>query len=208
MKKFIIILLIVLLGYTTSYAQPFNRHDIPTHSITVQVSDGIGEIFLDAFVTVLGAAAEAIVVGTVDAITNSDSGEVTQWKNSCLTPYTTLGYDYHFPGTRWNIGGEFGYWQCTYRSVNKDPVIKRTMSFGSLCATGKFFYKPEGICKLYGGVNAGILVLGSTNSKGSVIPAIQINPIGMRLGNESIAFIAELGLGYKGILQLGVNIGL
>ena len=208
MKKFIIILLTVLLGYTTSYAQLFDRYDIPTHSMTVQVSDGMGEIFLDAFVIILGAATEAIVVGTVDAVTGSDDGTVTQWDGGCPTPYMTLDYDYHFPGTRWNVGGELGYWQCTSRSVNKDPVITRKMNFGSICATGKFFYKPEGICKLYGGVNAGVLILGADGSDGGIVPAIQINPIGLRLGNEVIAFVAELGAGYKGIFQLGVNIGL
>ena len=208
MKKFILALMLMF-SCSTMFGQLFDYHGIPTHSLNVQVSDGIGEIFLDAFVTVLGAAAEAIVVGTVEGMIGTESGEpVTQWDGGFPTPYMTLGYDYHFPGTRWNVGGELGYWQCTSRSVNRDPVITRRMNFASAAATGKFFYKPDGVCKLYGGLNAGILVLGTDSGEPGFIPAVQVNPIGMRLGNENVAFIAELGAGYRGILQLGVNVSL
>ena len=39
-------------------------------------------------------------------------------------------------------------------------------------------------------------------------PYYQINPIGMRLGSERLAFVAEFGIGFKGIVQLGVNVGI
>ena len=197
-----------MLFCTTAFGQLFDIHGIPTHNLNVEVADGVGELFIDAFATVIGAAAEAVVIGTVDGITGSDSGEVTKWAGGTPTPFITAGYEYHFPGTRWNLGGEAGFWHCKSWSVNRDPVITRKLTFGALAATGKFFYKPDGVCKLYGGVNAGVLVCGTADGNPEFIPAVQVNPIGMRLGNESVAFVAELGAGYRGILQLGINIGL
>ena len=53
--------------------------------------------------------------------------------------------------------------------------------------------------------------VGSSNDDSSnpeIFPVIQLTPIGMRLGGEKVAFTAELGVGYKGFCQVGLNIAL
>lgn len=197
----------VLCFSTGVFAQQADSYGIPTHSLNLQVSDGVGELLIDGFASLFGVAAEGLTIGLINGITGSEGGEVTKWEYDTQLPYFTAGYDYHFPESRWCIGGELGYWQRTARTVNRDPVVTSRISFGSAVVTSKLFYKRSGSCKLYGGINAGVLVLDS-NGEPSALPAIQLNPIGMRLGSEKAAFVAELGIGYRGILQVGANIAL
>lgn len=200
MKKIIILILSLMLCYGTANAQLFDIHEIPTHSLTAQVADGSVESLVGVLV---GAFAF-----TIDALANQDENEhnvksdIYGW-----TPHVNVGYDYHFPGTRWNVGADLGYWQMGYKFSNGNKTMGRIFN---VAATGKYFYKPDGVCKLYGGLNigAGLFTQTNTDSVPQVIPIIQANVIGMRLGNEQIAFVSELGVGYRGILQLGVNIGL
>lgn len=199
MKK-IFAIIVTMIMWLTVNAQTIDVHGIPTHSITAQVADGSVESMVGVLVGVFAF--------TIDALANQDEDEhnvksdIYGW-----TPYMNVGYDYHFPDTRWNVGADLGYWQMGYKFSNGNKTMGRIFN---VAATGKYFYKPDGICKLYGGLNlgAGLFAQTNTDSSPQVIPVIQANVIGMRLGNERIAFVSELGVGYRGVLQLGMQVSL
>ena len=203
MKKLVLIILLSLSAFTAQ-GQKIDGYGIPSHSLDLQVSDGMGEGAVAVFAQVLAVSIQAIFNQTSET-------EFVGW-----IPYVTTGYNYHFADTRWSMGAELGYWHLAARD-NKDNVVTTTHgNVGTVALSGKCFYKPKGVCKLYGGLNLGLGTYwvmedspeGRTFENPQFFPAFQLNPIGMRLGSEKIAFIAELGLGYRGILQLGVNIGL
>lgn len=198
MKKFIILILSLILSYGVANAQLFDKYGIPTHSLNVQVADGLVPDAFAAVVVTMGIAFAAPWV----AVAGGDASDITLNLEG-LTPFVSAGYDYHFPGTRWDIGGELGVWHCAL--INSD--YKQHFHFGTATASGKFFYKPTGVCKLYGGANLGVGIL-YNGEEISPLPIVQLTPIGMRLGNEAIAFVAEASIGYKGFLQIGINIGL
>ena len=184
----------VLCLSTAVFGQHVDKYGIPNHSITVQVSDSFVE-------SVAGVVVGALVLG-IEAVASQGEkvDQITGW-----TPYLTASYDYHFADTRFTVGPEIGYWHIGLRSDEG-----RYQHFNMFTATmnGKVYYKPAGICKLYGGLNAGLATLAVTGSKATFFPAIQLNPIGMQLGKSRVAFVAELGIGYRGILQLGANVAL
>ena len=203
MKKLVLITLL-LLSVFSAQGQTIDSYGIPSHSLDLQVSDGLGEGAVAMLVEVMALSIQAI-------FNQNSNTDFVGW-----IPYVTTGYNYHFADTRWSMGAELGYWHLGAKE-NKDGIITTTHgNVGTVAVTGKCFYKPKGVCKLYGGLNLGLGIYGvmtdspegRTFDKPQFFPAFQLNPIGMRLGSEKIAFIAELGLGYRGILQLGVNIGL
>ena len=200
MKKFILAILLMFCC-STMFGQTFDIHGIPTNNLNIQVADATVPVAFTGVALSLGYAIGA----SMAAVISGGNAEIDGFDLVGVTPFVSAGYDYHFPGSRWSVGGELGYWHCGIKTGDDSPV--QHMHFGTITAAGKFFYKPNGICKLYGGMNAGLgLVLSS--GEVSPIPAIQITPIGMRLGNESVAFTAELGAGYKGFIQAGLNVSL
>lgn len=222
MKKFIIVM--VLLACSSSlFAQNVDSYGIPTNSLNVEVADGLVPTAVGGIAVGLGVAIGASIAAVISGGNATIDGP--QYKD--ITPFFSAGWEHHFPNTRWSVGPEVGYWHAGL--ANKESY--QHFHFTTLNAAAKLYYKPAGICKLYGGLNLGVgMVLNSeqavtpatkasepadgtssepeTKDGPGIIPTIQFNPIGMRLGSEKVAFVAELGIGYKGILQLGMNIAL
>lgn len=227
MKK-IIIAMMLLVCSSSLFAQNVDSYGIPVNSLNIQTADamvpyvGSGIVLgLGTAIGVgLGAAFVAVLTGG-NADVDYEAPKMAGW-----CPFVTLGYEHHFPNTRWSLGPEVGYWHTG--TVSSDYY--QHVNLVTLAAAGKLYYKPAGICKLYGGLNLGAGTLFSTSqtltpatkaedtgaagdssssSDGpAILPLIQFNPIGMRLGSEKVAFLAELGIGYKGFLQLGINVAL
>lgn len=222
MKKFIIVM--VLLACSSSlFAQNVDSYGIPTNSLNVEVADALVPTAVGGIAVGLGVA---IGAGLAAAFSGGKATiEGPQYKG--ITPFVSAGWEHHFPNTRWSVGPEVGYWHAGLASKES----YQHFNLVTLNAAGKIYYKPAGICKLYGGLNLGIgTVLSNetavapatkssepadgtssepeTKDGPGIIPTIQFNPIGMRLGSEKVAFVAELGIGYKGILQLGINVAL
>lgn len=204
MKKIISVLFFVALCFGTAFAQEAKSTELPSNALNITVADGAGE-----GATAMMAETMALVI---KAIFNSDTDEkIVGW-----IPYFSLGYDHHFNDSRWSVGAETGYWHFAVRNNKSETPDIRHGNVGVAAATGKFYYKTRGFCKLYGGVNLGVGLTGVMNEKDGattfeapqVFPAFQLNPIGVRLGNEKVGFIAELGAGYRGIFQIGLSIAL
>ena len=192
MKKIAVVVAALMLS-SAAFGQKADGYGIPTNSINIQASDGLGETFMAGLVMAFAQTARAI-------FKQDPNEETTGWM-----PFLTAGYDYHFADTRWTVGGEAGYWNIGVR--NKETGVTSYSHVATLAAASQIFYKPGGSFKLYGRINLGVGVA-SGNGDNSFFPAFQINPIGMRLGSERIAFVLELGVGYRGLIQAGINVGL
>ena len=223
MKK-IIIAMMLLVCSSSLFAQNVDSYGIPTNSLNVEVADALVPTAFGGVAVGLGVAIGASIAAVISG-GNATDIDGPQYKD--ITPFFSVGYEHHFPNTRWSLGPEVGYWHSGLASKES----YQHFHFTTLNAAAKLYYKPAGICKLYGGLNLGVgVVLSSeqavtpatkaaetpegasgepeTKDGPSILPTIQFNPIGMRLGSEKIAFLAELGFGYKGILQLGMNVAL
>ena len=228
MKKFIVALMLLVCS-SSLFAQNVDKYGIPVNSLNIQAADALVPTAICGVGVGLGLA---IGAGFAAVLTGGnatvESPEFKGW-----IPFMSVGYDHHFANTRWTVGPEIGYWH--YGIVSSDSY--QHIHFPTLTAAGKFYYKPAGVCKLYGGLNLGVGTVftttnavkktapatkaeadagdtvGASNNSGSsnspsIFPVFQVTPIGMRLGSEKAAFVAELGIGYKGFLQMGLNLAL
>lgn len=220
MKKVAVVLLL-LASSSSLFAQRKDKYGIPVHSLDIQVADAL----VSTVATGIGVGLGTAIGAGIAAVISGGHATIQAPKFTGWLPYLSAGYEYHFPDSRWSLGPEAGYWH--YGLVSGETY--QHLHLATIAAAGKFYYKPSGVCKLYGGLNLGAGLFFSTTSKvavadraeeeggsvsssggggASLFPALQFNPIGMRLGGGRVAFIAELGIGYRGILQLGVNVGL
>ncbi len=182
-------------GSSTFFSHNVDSYGIATNSISLQVSDAIVEVFVGAIAAGFAGIFDANLTG--------------------MSPMYSIAYDHHFPDTRWAVGADTGLF---FMKITTKGGVTNTYRVVPLAATGKFYYLPKGICKLYGSLALGACLSVPTNqnsetgvmetSVDGLSPFIQVNPIGLRLGSERLAFVAELGFGHKGILQFGVNVGL
>jgi len=126
---------------------------------------------------------------------------------------TFLTYKY-FVAERFAVGGTMGYNKDALRGryllwttpeyesktltmageVDFYYLKRRNLSLYALCGAGFFFTKSN----YYG--NSSVIVTGKSLDR-----TIQISPIGIRFG-KSFGGFAEVGYGYKGILNMGVNV--
>ena len=189
MKKLILILVCVLSSYHFAAGQ--EAHDMNGNSLSIICSDGIGE----GASVVFASAIASVIAAIFGAETHQELG----W-----TPFLSLGYDHGFDGSRWCAGADAGFMHIGI--TDTDTGDKNHYYIGVLAAAGKYFYKPDGNCRLYGGLNLGAGAAG--NETLEFFPAFQVNPIGMQLGSKRVSFVAELGFGYRGIVQMGLNIKL
>ena len=174
MKKTLLVVILLAVS-VIGHAQRVDSYSIPCNSLNLQVCDalpittavGIGV----GLGWALGAGMAAALTGGQATV---NAPEFKGW-----TPCFSVGYEHHFADTRWSLGPEAGYW---HYGLQSDESYTHLHLMG-IAAAGKFFYKPAGVCKLYGGVSLGA---GAFISGGEVspLPIFQINPIGMRLGGN------------------------
>ena len=223
MKKLLLTIATMIFCCSNMFGQQVDKFGIPDNSLTLQAADAI----LPTAIAGIGVGIGVAIGASMAAVISGGHATIDGPQFKGITPFFSLGLEHHFPDTRWSVGPEVGYWYAGL--VNKESY--QHFNFVTLNAAGKLYYKPAGICKLYGGLNlgAGMVITSQTpvvaatkaeEPTGSepaqpaakdgpgIIPTIQFNPIGMRLGSENIAFVAELGFGYKGIIQLGLNMAL
>lgn len=194
--KVFVLSLCIFAGVNMANAQD-NRHEI-----RVSVSDGLTQSAVD----VLG-------LGLADAITGSKR---TDEKASIVYG---LGYRYAFG--RFRVGADLGFAHTTSKlmlSGEKMPSIKeRELNF-MILPTAEFVYLKSRLVELYGNASAGVSLKRHTETglteagKAAAAKAdlntsfaYQVNPIALRVGNETIGAFVEAGLGHKGFVTAGLS---
>lgn len=172
------------------------------HEIRVSVSDGLTQSAVD----VLG-------LGLADAVTGSKR---TDEKASIV-----YGLGYRYAVGRFRVGADLGFAHTTSKltlSGDKMPSIKeRELNF-MILPTAEFVYLKSRLVELYGNASAGVSLKRHTETglteagKAAAAKAdlntsfaYQVNPIALRVGNETIGAFVEAGLGHKGFVTVGLS---
>lgn len=194
--KVFVLSLCIFAGVNMANAQD-NRHEI-----RVSVSDGLTQSAVD----VLG-------LGLADAVTGSKR---TDEKASIV-----YGLGYRYAVGRFRVGADLGFAHTTSKltlSGDKMPSIKeRELNF-MILPTAEFVYLKSRLVELYGNASAGVSLKRHTETglteagKAAAAKAdlntsfaYQVNPIALRVGNETIGAFVEAGLGHKGFITAGLN---
>lgn len=194
--KVFVLSLCIFAGVNMANAQD-NRHEI-----RVSVSDGLTQSAVD----VLG-------LGLADAVTGSKR---TDEKASIV-----YGLGYRYAVGRFRVGADLGFAHTTSKltlSGDKMPSIKeRELNF-MILPTAEFVYLKSRLVELYGNASAGVSLKRHTETglteAGMAAAAkadlntsfaYQVNPIALRVGNETIGAFVEAGLGHKGFVTAGLS---
>lgn len=194
--KVFVLSLCIFAGVNMANAQD-NRHEI-----RVSVSDGLTQSAVD----VLG-------LGLADAVTGSKR---TDDKASIV-----YGLGYRYAVGRFRVGADLGFAHTTSKltlSGDKMPSIKeRELNF-MILPTAEFVYLKSRLVELYGNASAGVSLKRHTETglteagKAAAARAdlntsfaYQVNPIALRVGNETIGAFVEAGLGHKGFVTAGLS---
>lgn len=194
--KVFVLSLCIFAGVNMANAQD-NRHEI-----RVSVSDGLTQSAVD----VLG-------LGLADAVTGSKR---TDEKASIV-----YGLGYRYAVGHFRVGADLGFAHTTSKltlSGDKMPSIKeRELNF-MILPTAEFVYLKSRLVELYGNASAGVSLKRHTETglteagKAAAAKAdlntsfaYQVNPIALRVGNETIGAFVEAGLGHKGFITAGLS---
>lgn len=194
--KVFVLSLCIFAGVNMANAQD-NRHEI-----RVSVSDGLTQSAVD----VLG-------LGLADAVTGSKR---TDEKASIV-----YGLGYRYTVGRFRVGADLGFAHTTSKltlSGDKMPSIKeRELNF-MILPTAEFVYLKSRLVELYGNASAGVSLKRHTETglteagkaaaakaDLNTLFAYQVNPIALRVGNETIGAFVEAGLGHKGFVTAGLS---
>lgn len=194
--KFIVLSLCLFAGVNLVNGQE-NKHEI-----RISASDGLTQSTVD----ILG-------LGMADAITGSKR---TDEKYSIV-----YGLSYRYSINRFRVGADFGFSHSSSKltlEADKTPSIKeRELNF-MILPTAEFVYFKSKLVELYGNASAGVNLkshkeTGLTDAGKMAAQkadlktsfAYQVNPIAVRIGNETIGAFLEAGLGHKGFVTAGVS---
>ncbi len=179
----------------------YNKHDI-----RISYSDGL---------TLGGASFWGM--GLSDAITG------TKRTDEQSTGIFGLGYRYTL-SKRFKLGMDLGIAKVRSKitsSPDKTPSIKEKELNFLVLPTVEFVYLCRNLFQLYGSASGGVDFTRhyetGLNERGKELAqkksdfeagfAYQINPIGIRVGNNKIGGFIEAGLGYKGFITAGLSLG-
>lgn len=209
MKRFIYVALsfaFVVLGTPFVYAEETAS---PKHHLELSISDGMSIIRDD------------LHTGGTSVLQNETLNE---WQNNGykgsnrILPPIHLGYYYQV--LPWmQVGGEFSAFTNSlinvYDPVSSSRVINYTNTSLYLTAGLRFTYYQTNFVQLYSGLSLGVRM--NVETKNSILPydsfapsignvgvAFQATAFGVRFGKQVYGF-AELGCGYKGILNVGIG---
>ena len=198
----------MLLAVMSANAQDKKNSDVSynKHDIRISYSDGL---------TLGGASFWGM--GLADAITG------TKRSDEQSTGVFGLGYRYAL-NKRFKLGLDLGFAKVTSKvtsSPDKTPSIKEKELNFLVLPTAEFVYLRRNLFQLYGSASAGVDFtrhyetgltergkdLAQKKSKFETDFAYQVNPIGLRVGNNRFGGFVEAGLGYKGFVTAGISLG-
>ena len=189
-KPVIILTLSAVLFSTAGFGQT-RRHDLSIH-FGVLSSDQVIDIFGDP-------ARIVIPLGSFEKMDMKFSG----------VPFLT----YHYSANdRFGFGGAVGTYGSSGSLGAGDAIVGPFKERSTVVAAELDYHwimRPG--FQLYSGAGFGVRVRRGTYTDGAetdtvtkALPAFHLNAVGLRVGRK-VAFFAELGLGYKGVLAIGLN---
>ena len=191
-------------------------------------------LLIAAFVS-LGAMAQnneirvGYGVASHNRLLNTEHGIFgTDWKQQfsdiksvnigAATGAITFGYRYKISRVRIGLGGAYEKINGTYTLAtdsNGDVTTDGRNRYWTLAADMQFSYLklPKGIVELYWGASAGISFESQSLDLKNIVDdakrsrfAYQVVPVGVSVGIPWIGAYAELGFGYRGVVNLGAYI--
>lgn len=125
-------------------------------------------------------------------------------ENSRITGAVGLEYQRYLAGGRVTVGAAFGYEYMSATVVNKqnESTLKRTNVL-TLMPTVKAMWFNRKNVGMYS--RFGLGVTGMVGDISAVIPAFQLNPIGLEAGGEHLRFFLEAGFGSQGTILFGLK---
>lgn len=185
MKKLITSILLLAL------AMPVFAQDPVEEKWTVRTSAGYLPS-VPVVVSLFGAIAVGIAVSA-----NEENNETLKID---IPPFLSFDVLYSF-NSRWSAGISTGYTGCVFNIVDKDSgaVHSRQRNiFIPLDAVGRCNYLSRPSVKLYGSIEAGMLLVAGSSDL-SVSFDAQINPIGVEFGRRFFGMVeAGVGMNYFG----------
>ena len=189
MKKLLVIILLAAMTVPVFAQEPVEQ------KWTVRGSAGI----LPTVPTV--ASFFGAVIGGLAISLNESNNETLDIK---LPPYFAIDVLHNF-NARWSAGLSTGYTGCVWNVVDKDTRMVHSstfLTFIPINAVGRVNYLARPAYKLYGSLEAGVLL--SVGESLDFIYSAQINPIGFEFGRDFFGLI-ELGVGLN---YVGGRLGL
>lgn len=168
------------------------------------------------------AASDGLTLTTVDVLGMglSDALTGTKRSNEKATMVYSVGYRYAL--NRFRLGGDLGFAktssQLMLNGETSTSIKEKELNFLVL-PTAEFTYFKRRLVELYGSASAGVSLkrhseTGLTDAGKKAAQktdlnaafAYQVNPIGLRVGNDRIGGFVEAGMGHKGFLTAGVSV--
>lgn len=201
MKKLSILFSIFCMSAATVLAQ--NTHN--KHELRIGFSDAIPLTIGDA-----------LLYGFTSGLTSGIAGYTKDTKNDKSSGMWGIGYKYHI-NNRFSAGMEVSYLSSSkdinFKKSDDEYNVHRKSSFLLILPTAQYHYLNREKLQLYGNIGLGVLNYSIKEDKdvGSeafdenyTSFAFQVNPIGLRVGKR-IGGFAELGFGFKGIINIGAS---
>jgi len=114
-------------------------------------------------------------------------------------PAIGLGFSYYVM-PRWSVGA-FGNYQGLTLTDSSEPDPFH-YNFVTVMGRTDFRWVNASAVQLYSGLALGVVFV----DRSSPLPSLQLNVLGLRVGNENIGGFVELGLGMNGILGGGLSV--
>lgn len=169
--------------------------------------------FSDAIPLTIG---DALLHGFTSALTSGIAGYSKDTKNDKSSGMWGLGYKYHV-NNRFSAGLELSYLTSSkdinFKKADDEYNVHRKSAFFLVLPTAQYHYLNREKLQLYGNIGVGLLNYtikeeknkgGETFDENYTSFAFQVNPIGLRVGQRFAGF-AELGFGFKGIINIGAS---
>ena len=136
-----------------------------------------------------------------------------------------FGIGYRYAAKRWlKVGMDLGFAQVQSKLTSAPdnvPSIREKELNLLVLPTAEFVYFKRNLFELYGSAAVGVDLsrryetgltnhgkqIAKENSNLEVGFVNQVNPIGLRVGNNRIGGFVEAGLGYRGFITAGITLG-
>ena len=193
MKKLIVLVLVVLPFF--SFAQYDSGFDSKGK---IEIHVGYGLLTAPDIITVLSDVfTTALLPGMIEKVESKGFGTVFGGAEYYISNHFTAGLQYSHAA-----------YEHTY-DMDDHSVAKMNTQYHTILIRGKAIWLNQSIFQLYSTLAVGTTFTKAENelgdTKSNTAFAFHTSPVGVRIGNH-IAFFAEGGFGYQGLISAGISV--